>query len=221
MAQNVARKKRSAFVRSFPWWAAMLASVATGPCALAQAYPAKPIRYMIAFPPGGSNDILARIIGARMTELMGATVIIDNLADFNTLKDRLSAYGFTRTRVPHRMQHRDGGLLDLLPFSATMAPNGRRQLEDGVIFNMAGFSHVVPNAISTLYLSSLRGSQRARTSRLTSSQLKRTKRWNSPSSRRSWSPCMPKPRDWSSRSTPAPMPMHCTPLARSGHMSVA
>ena len=46
--------------------------------ALAQTYPAKPIRYLIAFPPGGSNDILARIIGARMTELMGQTVIIDN-----------------------------------------------------------------------------------------------------------------------------------------------
>jgi tripartite-type tricarboxylate transporter receptor subunit TctC len=45
---------------------------------LAQSYPAKPIRYIIAFPPGGSNDILARIIGARMTEAMGPTVIIDN-----------------------------------------------------------------------------------------------------------------------------------------------
>jgi tripartite-type tricarboxylate transporter receptor subunit TctC len=46
--------------------------------ASAQSYPAKPIRYIIAFPPGGSNDILARIIGARMTESMGQTVIIDN-----------------------------------------------------------------------------------------------------------------------------------------------
>ncbi len=46
--------------------------------ASAQNYPAKPIRYIIAFPPGGSNDILARIIGARMTELMGPAVIIDN-----------------------------------------------------------------------------------------------------------------------------------------------
>lgn len=44
----------------------------------AQNFPAKTIRYIIAFPPGGSNDILARIIGARMTELMGQTVIVDN-----------------------------------------------------------------------------------------------------------------------------------------------
>lgn len=85
----------------------------------------------------------------RMTNDADVTVIVDNLADFNTLKDRLAAYGFTRARVPHRMQHRDGGLMDLLPFSATMAPDGRLQLEGGVVFNMAGFSHVVPNAVST------------------------------------------------------------------------
>ncbi len=44
----------------------------------AQKFPAKPFRYIISFPPGGSNDIIARIIGARMTEVMGATVLIDN-----------------------------------------------------------------------------------------------------------------------------------------------
>jgi len=58
--------------------AALIALGAAASSALAQSYPAKTIRYIIAFPPGGSNDILARIIGARMTELMGQTVIIDN-----------------------------------------------------------------------------------------------------------------------------------------------
>src|SRR3954452_9799022 len=53
-----------------------LGCIASGTCA--PSFPAKPIRYIIAFPPGGSNDILARIIGARMTELMGQTVIVDN-----------------------------------------------------------------------------------------------------------------------------------------------
>jgi len=63
------------------WAAACAALIALGAAAssaLAQSYPVKTIRYIIAFPPGGSNDILARIIGARMTELMGQTVIIDN-----------------------------------------------------------------------------------------------------------------------------------------------
>jgi len=86
---------------------------------------------------------------SRMTNDVDVIVIVDSLADFKALKDRLAAYGFSRTRVPHRMQHRDGGLMDLLPFSATIAPDGRLQLEDGVVFNMAGFSHVVPNAVST------------------------------------------------------------------------
>ena len=44
----------------------------------AQTYPSKPIRYVIAFPPGGSNDIFARIVGARMSELTATPVIIDN-----------------------------------------------------------------------------------------------------------------------------------------------
>jgi tripartite-type tricarboxylate transporter receptor subunit TctC len=57
-------------VLAAPW---LIASPAS-----AQSFPVKPVRYIIAFPPGGSNDILARIIGARMTELMGQTVIIDN-----------------------------------------------------------------------------------------------------------------------------------------------
>ena len=44
----------------------------------AQAYPAKPIRFVIPFPPGGSTDLLGRIIGQQWAELMGQQVIIDN-----------------------------------------------------------------------------------------------------------------------------------------------
>jgi len=46
------------------------------------------------------------------------------------------------------MRHRDGGLMDILPFSEAIAPGGRLQLQDDLVFNMAGFSHVVPNAVS-------------------------------------------------------------------------
>ena len=44
----------------------------------AQAYPAKPIRFVIPFPPGGSTDLLGRIIGQQWAELMGQQVVIDN-----------------------------------------------------------------------------------------------------------------------------------------------
>ena len=64
--------------KRFERCAVLVALGCIGGGACAQSFPAKPIRYIIAFPPGGSNDILARIIGARMTELMGQTVIVDN-----------------------------------------------------------------------------------------------------------------------------------------------
>ena len=50
--------------------AAMLA--ATAGVAAAQAYPAKPVRVICGFPPGSGADITARVIGARLYEVMGA-----------------------------------------------------------------------------------------------------------------------------------------------------
>jgi tripartite-type tricarboxylate transporter receptor subunit TctC len=41
-------------------------------------YPAKPIRFIVATAPGGSNDVLARMIGAKLHEAWGQPVIIDN-----------------------------------------------------------------------------------------------------------------------------------------------
>jgi tripartite-type tricarboxylate transporter receptor subunit TctC len=46
--------------------------------AAAQNYPARPIRYVVAFAPGGINDILARIVGQKMSEAWGQSVIVDN-----------------------------------------------------------------------------------------------------------------------------------------------
>ena len=46
--------------------------------AAAQGYPAKPIRFVIPYPPGGASDVTARIIGAKMTEAWGQQVVIDN-----------------------------------------------------------------------------------------------------------------------------------------------
>jgi tripartite-type tricarboxylate transporter receptor subunit TctC len=44
----------------------------------AQAYPTKPIRLVVPFPPGGSLDVVARAIGQKLTEAWGQPIVIDN-----------------------------------------------------------------------------------------------------------------------------------------------
>src|SRR4051794_19535947 len=46
--------------------------------AAAQDFPARPIKLIVPFPAGGPNDIIARIVGQRMTELTKQPVIVDN-----------------------------------------------------------------------------------------------------------------------------------------------
>jgi len=46
--------------------------------AAAEDYPSKPIRLIVPFPPGGPNDIIARVVGQRMSEIAKQPVIIDN-----------------------------------------------------------------------------------------------------------------------------------------------
>ena len=46
--------------------------------ALAQAFPARPIRIVVPFPPGGTSDILSRLIGPKLTEKWGQSVIVES-----------------------------------------------------------------------------------------------------------------------------------------------
>jgi len=64
-------------------WAFVLFCAATA--AWAQTYPAKPIRMVVGFPPGGGNDIVARMVGSKMQEAWGEPVLIDNKPGANSI----------------------------------------------------------------------------------------------------------------------------------------
>ena len=51
----------------------------------AQTYPAKSIRFIVPYPPGGGTDIVARLVAAKMTASMGQTVVVDNKPGASTI----------------------------------------------------------------------------------------------------------------------------------------
>ena len=91
------------------------------PTAMAQDYPSKPIRIVVPLPPGGSNDVLARLLGQKMTEAFGQPVIVENKpgAAGNIATDHVvksEADGYTIAVAPNQTVAVNPVLYPKLPF---------------------------------------------------------------------------------------------------------
>jgi len=105
----------------------------------APGYPARPIRFIVPFPPGGSNDIMARYFAHYLTERFGRQVVVDN---------RGGAEGIIGTEIVARSQP-DGHTLLLA--SAAFAVNGAtRKLPYDPLksFDWAGMLGYGPSVLS-------------------------------------------------------------------------
>jgi len=107
------------------WAAAACGFLAlAGPLAHAQDFPSKPIRIIVPLPPGGSNDVLARVLGTKMSETFGQPVIVDNRpgAAGNIATDYLAKSppdGYTIGIAPNQTVAVNPVLYPKLPFDVT------------------------------------------------------------------------------------------------------
>lgn len=84
-----------------------------------QAYPTKPMHIIVTFAPGGSNDILARLFGPKLTEAWGQPVIVDNRPGANGVNgavDLIKAAPDGHTIMMHSSTHIITPLLVKVPY---------------------------------------------------------------------------------------------------------
>jgi tripartite-type tricarboxylate transporter receptor subunit TctC len=110
-----------------------------GFAAAAESYPHKPVRMIVAVPPGGPADTLARLVGPRLAEALGQTVVIDNRPGANGI----IAYEMTARAVP------DGYTFALVAAGVAINPSLYRTVAYDPLKDFAAITHgvSVPNIL--------------------------------------------------------------------------
>src|SRR4051794_18108642 len=78
-------RKGLAWCAAFAIAAAMVPGGANAQATPAQSWPAKSIRIIVPYPPGGLSDVFARLVGDKLARVLGQSVVIDNRAGGNTI----------------------------------------------------------------------------------------------------------------------------------------
>jgi tripartite-type tricarboxylate transporter receptor subunit TctC len=116
-------------------WRAVTLVAAVFACAgaLAQSYPSRPIRLIVPFTAGGGTDISARIVGQRLGERLGTSIVIDN---------RTGAGGMVGTEIVARASP-DGYTLVLVSSSHAINPSLHRAMPYDAVKDFAPVTLVV------------------------------------------------------------------------------
>ena len=84
-AQNYKTKETQLNFKAMLLLAALTAPALTAHAQSTDTYPSKPVRFIVGFPPGGANDILGRLVGAKLQERLGQTFVIENKPGANAI----------------------------------------------------------------------------------------------------------------------------------------
>jgi tripartite-type tricarboxylate transporter receptor subunit TctC len=112
--------------------AVVLAAALAPALAAAQAFPSRPVRMIVPFPPGGATDIIARMVAARMQEAWGQPVIVESKPGAGTVVGT----DFVAKSPP------DGHTLGFVVTAHVINPSLRPNLPYDTLKDLAAVSHV-------------------------------------------------------------------------------
>ncbi len=100
--------------------------------AIAQTYPAKPVRLMVPFPPGGATDIIGRLVAAKMQEVWSQPVVVENKPGAGTVVGT----DYVAKSAP------DGHTLGMVVTAFVINPSLRKDLPYDTLKDLAPVTHV-------------------------------------------------------------------------------